>query len=282
MLENFSFVNKPLFTVAGNSYAITDIAIVVFIVVFGFYLANGFKRLLNSPKIADNMENKSTRILLGNFGKYVIIVITFIVALQTLGINLSSLTVIVGALSVGIGFGLKNIINNLVSGIILIFEGSIKIGDMIELDPATFGKVEEIRLRSTVIKTPDNIEILIPNGDLASSRVINRTLSDNIRRLTVPFSVAYGTKDEDVKETILNALENCDLVYIKNNEEKKPAVRMNTMAASSVDYILLVYVDQENSKSSIPSDFLTLIYNTLNEKNITIPFPQMDVNLYNK
>lgn len=282
MLENLSFINKPLFTVAGNGYAITDIAIVILIMVFGFYLANGFKRLLNSPKIANNMENRSTRILLGNFGKYVIIVITFIIALQTLGINLSSLTVIVGALSVGIGFGLKNIINNLVSGIILIFEGSIKIGDTIELDPTTFGKIEEIRLRSTVIKTPDNIEILIPNGDLASSRVINRTLSDNIRRLTVPFSVAYGTKDEDVKTTILKAIESSDLVFIKNNDEKKPVVRMNTMGASSVDYIFLVYVDQGNSQSSIPSDFLTLIYNTLNENNITIPFPQMDVHLYNK
>lgn len=282
MLENLSFINKPLFTVAGNGYAITDIAIVILIMVFGFYLANGFKRLLNSPKIANNMENRSTRILLGNFGKYVIIVITFIIALQTLGINLSSLTVIIGALSVGIGFGLKNIINNLVSGIILIFEGSIKIGDMIELDPTTFGKVEEIRLRSTVIKTPDNIEILIPNGDLTSSRVINRTLSDNIRRLTVSFSVAYGTKDEDVKTTILKAIESCDLVFIKNNDEKKPVVRMNTMATSSVDYILLIYVDQGNSQSSIPSDFLTLIYNTLNENSITIPFPQMDVHLYNK
>jgi small-conductance mechanosensitive channel len=216
--------------------------------------------------------------LIANFGKYTIVVITFLIVLSTLGLNLTSLAVVAGALSVGIGFGLQNIVNNFVSGIILLIEKSIRIGDLIEVSDAVVGRVQEIRLRSTIITTFDNVELVVPNSELVQNRIVNRTLTSGVRRLRMPFGVAYGTDVEQVRSAILSAVAQSSL-RCYSDEEKKPDVWMTGLGASSVDYALLVWIDAEQPDPPLPSDFYILIYNALNAAKIPIPFPQLDVHM---
>lgn len=269
----------PVFSIYGNPLRPQDIALVFIVFFVGLWFARSFKRFVIG-KSSDVLKiSKESKILIGNFGKYIIVLITLLVTLSTLGINLTSLAVVAGALSVGIGFGLQNIVNNTVSGIILMMEKSVCIGDIIEMSNGLVGRIDEIRLRSNLLKTFDNIEIIIPNGDLIQNQVVNRTLSDGIRRLKVPFGVAYGTDFEFVRKTILEELKQSELSYYED-EDKKSNVWMSGMGPSSVDLELIVYVDNKE-KGIIPlqTDFLVLIYQALYKAGITIPFPQIDVHM---
>jgi potassium efflux system protein len=216
--------------------------------------------------------------LLANLGYYTIIIISFLIALKIVGLDLSSFAMIAGALSVGIGFGLQNIVSNFVSGIIMMFEKTIKVGDYIEIDANTRGVIVDISMRSTVIRTNDNIDLIIPNQSFVVNQVINWTLGDNKVRFRVPFGVAYGTDIEEVEKVILNALKNSNLPYLKG-KEYEPLVIFEEMADSSLNFELFVWVKDIYARRPrrTKNEFLRVIYKALNEANITIPFPQQDL-----
>ncbi len=198
-----------------------------------------------------------------------------------MGIDLSSIALVAGALSVGIGFGLQNIISNFVSGIILMLEKSIKLGDYIQLDENIRGKVVDIKMRAITINTNSNIDIIVPNQDLIQNHVINWTMNDNIRRFEIPFGVAYGTSPKKVEEVILNAIKNSGFKDIYTTKDRFTRVVMTGMGDSSVDYELFVWVRGKEIlyPKRTTSRFLTLIYDTLYENNIEIPFPQQDIHI---
>lgn len=252
----------------------------VFIVV-GFFIGMFYKRWINriSNRWPD-MSQMSIR-LASNIGYYVIITISFIIAIGSLGIDMTSLSLIAGALSIGIGFGLQTVVSNLIAGIILMFERTIRIGDVIEISDTLRGRVTDMRIRSTTIKTFDNIDIVIPNSSFIQNNVINWTLEDVSRRLHIPFGVAYGTDVEHVKKVVLDELDESDLRYIKGNSAKEPEIWMIGMNNSSVDFELLVWVEWESKlrPNSLRSDFLILIYKALNKHGIQIPFPQLDLHV---
>ena len=202
--------------------------------------------------------------------------------LDTIGLDLSSFAVIAGALSVGIGFGLQNIIANFISGVILFFEKSIKIGDFLQISDTLSGRVTDIRMRSIIIRTNDNRDVIVPNQTFIQEQVINWTLSDDIRRMHVPFGVAYGSDIDKVKTVILDALEKSDIEYIRYDQEKQPQVVMKAMSASSVDFELRVWVHGDNTvkPSGTMDSFLVLLYKTLYAHRIEIPFPQLDVHIH--
>lgn len=276
-------LNDPIIPIGDG---VSILAVIKFLLIFilGFTIATFYRK-----KITDASENYlrntsiATRTMLANLGYYFLIAITFVLGLKSVGIDLSSLTILVGALSVGIGFGLQNIVSNFISGIILIFEKAIQVGHIIEIGTGVRGKVSQINMRSSVITTFDNIDIIIPNATLIQSNVTNLTFSDDIRRLNIPFSIAYGSDIDYVIKTIIESLSSSSLTYIRNTPEKAPKVRMTLMAASSIDFELLVWIsenpDENGIGSSNMSDFLIFIYKTLQEYNIEMPFPQMDVNL---
>jgi small-conductance mechanosensitive channel len=245
----------------------------------GFILGLLYKRwVLRVTKKHENISMMTVR-LMSNIGYYVIILIFAMSAFRSVGVDLKSLSLIAGALSIGIGFGLQTVVSNLIAGIIIMFERTIRIGDVIEIDNTLMGTVTDMRIRSTTVKTFDNVDIIVPNSSFIQNNVINLTLEDKIRRLHIPFGVAYGTEIEDVKKAVLEALEQSELHYIKDDEDKKPDIRMVLMNASSVDLELIVWVDRSLKQISLPSDFMILIYNALREHNISIPFPQMDVHM---
>ena len=276
-------LNNPIIPIGDG---VSILAVIKFLLIFiiGFSIATFYRKKITNAS-ANYLRNTSiaTRTMLANLGYYFLVAITFVFGLKSVGIDLSSLTILVGALSVGIGFGLQNIVSNFISGIILIFEKSIQVGHIIEIASGVRGKVSQINMRSSVITTFDNIDIIIPNATLIQNNVINLTFSDDIRRLNIPFGIAYGSNIDHVIKTILDSLNNSSLTYIRNTPEKAPKVRMTLMGPSSIDFELLVWIsenpDENGVGSSNMSDFLIFVYKTLQANNIEIPFPQMDVHL---
>jgi len=276
-------INNPIIPI-GEGISILAITKFLLIFIIGFSIATFYRKKITNGTI-HYLKNTSiaTRTMLANLGYYFLVAITFVFGLKSVGIDLSSLTILVGALSVGIGFGLQNIVSNFISGIILIFEKSIQVGHVIEIGTGLRGKVTQINMRSSVITTFDNIDIIIPNSTLIQNNVINLTFSDDIRRLNVPFGVAYGSDIDLVIKTVLDSLSNSNLIYLRNIPEKAAKVRMVAMNTSSIDFELLVWIrenpDENGVGSSNMSDFLIFIYKTLLEHDIEIPYPQMDVHL---
>lgn len=275
-------VNKPIIPL-GEGVSILSIIKFLLIFIIGFAIATFYRKKLSSGSNYLKNTSVATRTMLSNLGYYFLVVITFVFALNSVGIDLSSLTILVGALSVGIGFGLQNIVSNFISGIILIFEKSIQVGNIIEIENAIRGRVTQINMRSSVITTFDNIDIIIPNSTLIQNNVINLTFADDIRRLHVSFGIAYGSKIQFVIDTLLQSLEKSNLIYIKNDIKRTPIIRMVQMGASSVDFELLVWINANTTSAGVDSsnlsDFLIFIYNTLQENNIEIPFPQLDLHI---
>lgn len=280
-----SLLSDPLFKINDTPISALKLIMVLVIFVLGFLFGGLFKRSILKPKNKDGDSEgnsyTSSRMLLSNIGYYLILLIAFFSALKVLGINLTSLAVVAGALSVGIGFGLQNIVSNFVSGLILMFERSIKIGDYVQLDDNLRGRVTDIRMRSTTIKTNENIDVVIPNQSFIQNNLINWTMEDNIRRFEIPFGVRYGTEPQKVIDVILKAVKESGFTDIYSSRNRYTRVIMTEMGDSSVNFELFVWIKGHAIlyPKRLMSRFLILIYNTLNEHNIEIPFPQRDLHI---
>ncbi|AEA34123.1 mechanosensitive ion channel domain-containing protein [Hippea maritima] len=276
----WDFITKPLFSIASSKISILSLFLSIVIFIIGIKVGKTYKTKVRNARLSRNIAD-STKIILSNVGYYIIILITFFIALRTIGVNLSSFTVILGALSVGVGFGLQNIVSNFIAGIILMLESSIRVGDYIEISDNLRGIVKDIQIRSTTILTNDHIEVVVPNQTLFQSNVINWTLTERTRRFRIPFSVAYGTDLDRVEKIVLEALNKSDLNFVKDSSTKKPQVVMIAMNSSSVDFNLDVWVSGIDLiyPRRTSSKFLKLIYKTLYENGIAIPFPQLDVHV---
>ncbi len=191
------------------------LALIIFIL--GIFVGFFYKYKIKNLNAHESTLSSSTKTLLANLGYYLIVIISFFIALNILGVKLSSLAIVASTLSVGIGFGLQNVVSNFVSGIILMFERSIKIGDNIEVGDNR-GYVTDIRMRSTTIKTNENIDIVIPNQQFIENKVINWTINDKIRRFSIPFGVAYASDAKEVIELVKEAVIQSDYKrYIIDN-----------------------------------------------------------------
>ncbi|MBN2816084.1 MAG: mechanosensitive ion channel [Campylobacterales bacterium] len=276
---SWSMANTGFFTIGGTSISFVSLVLSVVIFLLGMFIGKNYKKLVTQKIYTSSDVKHGSHTLVANIGYYVIVVISLAIALNFLGINLSSIAFIAGALSVGIGFGLQNIVSNFISGLILMFERSIKIGDYIELSSDLKGKVIDIRMRYTMITTNSNMDILVPNQSFIQNNVINWTMNDDICRFDVPFGVAYGTNPSKVIEVILEKINSADLEMVYTSPEKITRVIMTGMGESSVDFELNVWIKGEATlvPKRTTSVFLTLIYEALYESDISIPFPQMDI-----
>ncbi|MDL2271503.1 mechanosensitive ion channel [Desulfovibrio sp. OttesenSCG-928-I05] len=205
---------------------------------------------------------------------YGIWVLFGIVTLTLVGVNLTSLAVVAGGLSVGIGFGMQNLFNNLVSGIILIFGRSILVGDVVDL-PGASGTVEAINIRSTVIRTADRAQIFVPNSTLMSAQFINWTRNGRMVRKSVDVGVAYGTDTARVQTLLL------EIAAAQPHVRKAPAptAAFVNFGASSLDFTLYVFIDNVDNAFSTQSAIRHEINRVFAEQGIEIPFPQMDVHV---
>ncbi len=203
-----------------------------------------------------------------------VITVGFLLAVAAAKFPIDKITIIISAFGVGIGFGLQNIVNNLVSGLILAFEKPIQIGDIIEVDTRS-GTVKEIGIRSTKLATADGAEVIIPNGDLISHHVINWTLSNNNRRVELIISVVYGSDIEKVKNVLINILNTRDDIM----KQPEPLVFLHNLSEKSVDFRVLFWAADIGQWLTLKSNVLTDIYIVFAKEGIEIPLPQQDIHL---
>lgn len=206
---------------------------------------------------------------------YALLVLACVLVLNTIGLSPQSLALVLGGLSVGIGFGLQDIANNIVSGLILLTSRQVKQGDLISVE-GTLGRVSEVTLRSTIVTNLDNVDLLVPNSKLLSGTVINWTHNGTLIRNVVDFGVAYGS-DPDVVARIAVEVAKQESEVLK---EPEPEVWFTGMAENSLDFKLLAWIDLETSrKPDVTSRLLRNLLRKFNEAGINIPFPQRDLHV---
>lgn len=204
---------------------------------------------------------------------YAVVVLGVVVALAAAGIGVGQLAIVLGALGVGIGFGLQNIVNNFISGLILMFEGPIRIGDVVQLGTLS-GVVTSIGIRASTVRTWDGSEVVVPNGNLISNELINWTLSDASRRLELPVGVAYGTDPERVIELLVATMKAHGRVLA----EPEPFALFIRFGESSLDFSARCWCAFDDSLR-VASDLHVGFHRALAEAGIQIPFPQRDLHL---
>jgi len=210
-------------------------------------------------------------VLLIRLGIYIMgIIIAFVAS----GIPMDKLTIIIGALGVGIGFGLQNVVNNLVSGVILAFEKPIQIGDVVEIG-TRMGVVNEIGIRSSKISTYEGSTVIIPNGDLIAQHIVNWTHENTNRRIEVLVGVAYGSDVNTCQDVIEEVVQSHKQVI----NYPRPAILLERLGNSSVDFRILFWTGDIANWIQTKSDIMTAIYKKFEEKGIQIPFPQQDLHI---
>lgn len=218
--------------------------------------------------------------LLGQVAKIGLMIFAVYIALSSVGINMAAFAVVSGAIGVGIGFGLQSIFSNFISGIIILFEKSIKVGDFIELQSGVTGQVREINIRSTLVTTNDSVDILVPNEEFIKAQVINWTLRDPRRRLRIDFGVAYGTDKNVVKKAALEAAHSVEWTDT-DKKQQAPAVWLVEFGDSSLNYQLVVWLTPKavSSPARVKADYNWAIHTALEKYSLEIPFPQRDLNI---
>jgi potassium-dependent mechanosensitive channel len=205
---------------------------------------------------------------------YLVLGIAFVLAVAAAGIQLDRFALIVGALSVGIGFGLQNIVNNFVSGLILAFERPIQSGDTVQFS-TMFGRVTRIGVRSSTVRTFDGAEVIVPNANLISNEVTNWTLSDYRRRMEILVGVAYGTNPRRVMELLQNVARADERLL----DNPAPNVLFLGFGNSSLDFSLRAWTDDFDHFITIKSDLTVAVHDAIYAAGIEIPFPQRDLHL---
>lgn len=277
-----SWVTQPWFQVGKTVINAWSIIKFILVILISIWIARTVRALIHRFAMKRQGVRLSLIYRVNRLFQYFIIVIGVIIAMTVIGFNFSNFVLIAGALGVGLGFGLQALFNNFVSGLVILFENQLKVGDYIELESGVIGEIKEINVRSTYVKTNDGIAVMIPNSELTSSRVINWTHKEPFRRIQVHFGVAYGSDKEKVKEVVMEAVLNVP-VTLKKSWVPEPKVFMESMGESSLNFIVSVWVDDAATKRSTytKSMYLWAIHDALIQNDIKIPFPQMDLHVEN-
>lgn len=251
----------------------------IFYFLFGFiiltFIAKRFRNLLVDKILVKAISDRGARNSIGLIARVIFMLVGSIVIIQAAGIDMSSLSLLAGALGVGIGFGLQNITDNFISGIIILFEKPIKVGDRIVVGD-TEGDVISISVRATTILTNENVSIIVPNSEFISSRVINWSHNDRNIRFDIPVGVSYGEDPAQVKEVLLKAA-------AKNEHVLKlpaPFVFFDEFADSSLNFTLAVWTSTFTDKPRrLKTELYFEIFDQFKKEGIEIPFPQRDVHI---
>lgn len=259
-----------------NQTPVTPASLVMFavIIVVFYFIARIIRRLLTG-KILPRFEiDRGVQFMLTRLTHYLVMIVGFVVAFQFVGIDLSGLAVVFGLLSVGIGFGLQNVTSNFISGLILLFERPIQVGDRVTVGD-TEGDVVSINMRSTTIRSLDNISIIVPNSEFISSTVINWSHGDPKIIISVNVGVSY-TSDLDVVLKTLKEIGAGHPDVLKNPE---PVVFLRNFGDSSWDMRLRVCIDSPKKYHKTLSEINCAIVQKFRERGVEIPYPQRDLHV---
>lgn len=265
------FIEYEIFRIGEYSFTNSIILTVLITLLFTVLIISVIKRVLFRKRFEERYE-RGNLFALFQIIKYLIWIISILLILETLGVKLNVLLAGSAALLVGIGLGLQNTFNNFVSGVILLFEGSIRVGDILELDDDVM-RIERIGLRTSKAINRDEIVIIIPNALITSNKVINWSHQQKRTRFKIRVGVAYGS-DLDLVIKVLkeSALEHHDIT-----DKSSIIARFIDFGSSSLDFELLFYSDNVFRIENVKSDIRKIINRKFIENNITIPFPQMEM-----
>jgi small-conductance mechanosensitive channel len=265
------------FNIVGGSGNITLGGVLGFwaILLAGFALSTSLRFLLREELLNRLHLKRGIPELISTTLHYLLLLLVFLFAVNAGGVALNKFTVITGALGVGVGFGLQNVINNFVSGLILQFERPIRVGDVVEVQAGLTGTVTRIGIRSSTVQTFQGAEVIIPNATFISANVTNWTLSEARRRLELPIGVAYGTDPKLVKELMEKpAIQHPDVLT-----SPEPAVLFKEFGESALNFELQFWVMQESNTVKVKSEVALEVMRLLSEAGVEIPFPQRDLHL---
>lgn len=276
--EIFSYIreilNIQLFTI--SEVPVTIASILIFFLLLTFFILVGIfvRRAINRKIFKRFNVDEGTSYTLSRITQYIIITIGVLISFNFVGINLSSLTVIFGLLSVGIGFGLQNVTSNFISGLIILFERPISVGDRVVVNDIE-GDIIEINIRSTMVRSVNNISIVVPNSEFVSKDVINYSHGDPTYRLDLNVGVSY---DSDL-DTVLKALREVALNNSNVMKNPGPEVHLIEFGDSSWNMQLRSWIPNVKDYPKIRNELNQAIVRTFRQYNIVIPFPQRDLHM---
>jgi small-conductance mechanosensitive channel len=268
-------LNYPLLKLGDSQLTLNGVIKLLVFVALLLVAERYLQRLLRRRILARTHLEPGLQFAISRFAGYCFLGLGLFVALKVAGLDLSSLAIVAGAVGIGLGFGLQNVVSNFVSGLIILAERPIGIGHRIEVGGVA-GQVTRINWRSTTVVTNDNITIIVPNSDLISHAVTNWSYGDPKVRLRLPVGVAYGTEIEKVRGLLLGvAMENAAVL-----KEPAPSVRFLGFGDSALNFELAVWtVTMAQSPTRFRSDLFIAIERKLRENHVEIPFPQRDLHL---
>ena len=268
------FFTYPLFTI--NQTPITLSSLVFFVVIMGFFwMVNSMLRKFLKNRVLKQFNMPvATQYTLSRIIQYVFLFMGIILGFQIIGIDLSGLAVIFGFLSVGIGFGLQNLTSNFIAGLMLLFEQHIQVGDRITVGD-TEGDVTEINIRSTTIRSLNNIAIVVPNSEFISSTVINWSHGDPKTRLEIEVGVSYSSDLDTVIHSLLEAARE----HPETLSHPEPKAWLMSFGDSAWNMRLLAWVGDPQGRRQVQSDINGAIVKKFREHGVEIPFPQRDLHV---
>jgi small-conductance mechanosensitive channel len=228
-----------LFQIGDTSVTVASLAAALAIVVGSYVLSRLAQRFVSNRLLSRTALSGGVRYMLGRFTGYFVLVLGSLVALQTIGVRATTLTAFGAALGVGIGFGLQDIVKNFVAGLIILIERPIQVGDRIEIDKIT-AQVAEIRARATVLRTNDDVHLIVPNAKFINDTIVNRSYGRPLYRCRAAVPVAYGSDPRAVESTLLEAARRCEGVL----SEPAPSVRFRAFGESALNFELLCWTDK--------------------------------------
>lgn len=272
-----TFVGAVLFAefrAGAIALSLADVFAFVITIAAAIWIARLFTLILEEDVYSRIELGRGVPFAISSVVKYGIIALGFLLAVGAMGMGMDRITILLGALGVGLGFGLQNVVNNFVSGLILIFERPVQVGDSVEVSSIA-GRITRIGIRSSTIRSFDGADITIPNGSLLSDALTNWTMTDRTRRIDVNVGVAYGTNPDEVIEVLTGALKGQEGLL----EQPEPQVLFTGFGDSSLDFVLRAWVADNDQFVKIRSKIALEVNRGLEERGIEIPFPQRDLHV---
>jgi small-conductance mechanosensitive channel len=268
-------LNVVIFDIKGSDFTLLTLLFIIISSILLVFLSKRLSKILVKRVLNKYIKDTGVSDSIGTIFRYSVIIIGFITIFQSAGFDLSTLGLLAGALGVGIGFGLQNVTNNFISGIIILFERPIKVGDRIEVGDIN-GDVYSISMRSTTVITNDNISVIVPNSEFINSAVINWSHNDRRVRFKIPIGVSYNEDPERVRKLVLEVAKEHSGVL----DEPSPDLWFEGYGDSSLDFNLTVWTSDFIQRPGVlKSQLYYAVFKKFGEHNIEIPFPQRDLHL---
>lgn len=270
--------NHSFFTLGNAPVSILSVLQVLLFLLAAWWISKVI-RLALSRQSDRGVLTPASVYALDRIVHYLVIFVGFVMGLSAIGVDFTTFTVIAGALGIGVGLGLQQLVANFVAGIILLLERSLKVGDYVELQSGVRGVVRQINIRSTLVTSNDNIDILIPNSEFVQNRVINWTLTDDECRIHVPFRVAYGSDKALVQQAALEAA--AAVPGAPDSQGRTPSVWLTAFGDSSLEFELLVWLgpEQVRTPARIVAAYTWALHDALERHGLEIPLPQREVRM---